>query len=283
MKATIYILAILLFVYEKSATKNILSLQNDSSIPYILDSQSIADKTFRTTEMQKAVNHVIYTGALTDTVNVNKYDRSTFTHYFLDQHEIEDSSVVKKSLKIYIPHKQILTFDLENFSSPPSPIYLNDTKNFAIDSSATEKALKKWKERPRNNVQSIPVCIHNTSNENTYLELQDAQIIMIQEAKDENGDWKPIEFWQHSWCGNSYAFEKLLPNTIVIAKIFKYDGDFETDIRLKLKNGNHIIYSDSFKGKINKSQFDLPSSLVKKFSGRSLYKSKQLDEIFLSK
>ena len=33
---------------------------------------------------------------------------------------------------------------------------------------------------------------------------QDGTVRMIQEAKDSSGEWKPIEFWQNTSCGNSY-------------------------------------------------------------------------------
>lgn len=86
---------------------------------------------------------------------------------------------------------------------------------------------------------------------------QDRSLIMIQEALDEDGNWKPIEYWTYSGCGNSYFDPlKLDPGKCVLVPIKKYSGSYKTKIRLKFKIGNYIIYSDTFEGTINKLQFE---------------------------
>ena len=282
MKTTIYILTILLFACGQSADKTNITLQNDFSIPFILDSLAAPDKTYRTSEMQVPINDIIYNGNFSDTINLSGYDRYDYDNY-LDFQDYRDSSIVKHGLKLYISNRQLLAIDLENFSIPPPPTLVENSNEFEFDSIATAKTYDKWKQRPRNYIQAIPVFIHNPSKDTIYLDQQDGRVIMIQEAKDENGQWKPIEFWRYSWCGNSYGAVGLLPNTVAIVKIFKYEGDFETEIRLKLKNGNDIIYSDSFKGKINKSQFDLPSDIKENYLARKLDDKEYLDRIFLNK
>jgi hypothetical protein len=103
----------------------------------------------------------------------------------------------------------------------------------------------------------------NTTDTTIVVSRQDGSVMMIQEAKDSAGKWTPIEYWQHSGCGNSYFnplhIEK---NQYVMIPIKKYQGDFKTEMRLKLSCQNQIIYSDSFQGSVNKNQFksDLDNS-----------------------
>lgn len=275
-------MTILLFACGQSPHKKNLTLQNDFSFPYILDSLTAPEKIFKTNEMQVPINDVIYIGNVSDTINLSKYHRLNYDNY-LDFQDKGESSIVKHGLKIYISNRQLLAIDLEKLSIAPPPSLIENGDDFEFDSIATAKTLNERKQRPRNYIQAIPVFIHNRSKDTIYLGQQDGRVIMIQEAKDENGRWKPIEFWRYSWCGNSYVAERLLPNAIAVVKILKYDGDFETEIRLKLKNGNDIIYSDSYKGKINKIQFNLPSDIYDNYLAKKLNDKEYLDKIFLNK
>jgi len=282
MKTTIYILTILLFACGSSADKDNFHQINDLATPYVLDSLPTTDKIYQTDEMKSPANNVIYIGVLSDTININKYDRYSFASY-LDFFEYEDSSIIKDGLKILVSKKQLLTIDLEDFSIPPPPALIENNKEFEFDSIETAKATNEWNKRPRDYVQAIPVFIFNATKDTVFLEQQDGSVIMIQEAKDENGVWKPIEFWRYSWCGNSYGAEGLAPNDLAVVKVFNYTGDFETELRLKLKNSDKTIYSHSFKGKINKSQFELPTEIRDKYLARKDDDKEYLDRIFLNK
>lgn len=256
------------------------NLEPDFLIPVVLDSLELTDRTYNTSEMQEPINNIIYIGTVSDTINRSKLYRFNYDNY-LSFEDYEESSKVKTGLKLYISNKQLLTIDLEDFSISPPPIQLVDNEDFEIDSVASAKTIIEWNKRPINYIQALPVFIYNPSRDTVYLEQQDGRVIMIQEAKDENGVWKPIELWRYSWCGNSYGAEGLLPNTMAIVKVFVYNGDFETEIRLKLKNGKNIIYSDSYKGTINKSQFELPAEIKENYVARKEAKA-YLDRIFLN-
>lgn len=283
MKTTIYILTILLFACGQSSDKtNLTAIKNDFVIPFLLDSLEVSAKPYNVCEMQVPMNDVIFIGSLSDTINLNKYDRYNYENY-LDFQDYGDSSIIKDGLNIFVSNRQLLTLDLENFSFPPPPILIEDSDDFEFDSVETAKNLQIWKERPREFIQAIPIIIYNPTKDTIYFDQQDGRVIMIQEAKDENGEWKPIEFWRYSWCGNSYGAEGLLPKTLAIVKVFKYDGDFETEIRIKLKNGDKIIYSESYKGRLNKSQFELPPDIKENYLARRLDDKEYLDRIFLNK
>lgn len=97
----------------------------------------------------------------------------------------------------------------------------------------------------------------NTTNETFEIERQDGSLIMIQEALNEDGEWRPIEYWVYSGCGNSYFNPLILtPNKYVMVPIKKYTGSFKTQIRLKLRNRKKTIYSPPFSGSIDRTQFN---------------------------
>ena len=103
----------------------------------------------------------------------------------------------------------------------------------------------------------------NTSKETFTAKRQDGSLIMIQEALDEEGEWKPIEYWVYSGCGNSYDNPlELDSGKYVIVPIKKYSGEFKTKIRLKFKYGKKIMYSKPFSGSVNLSQFNKEENQV---------------------
>jgi hypothetical protein len=96
----------------------------------------------------------------------------------------------------------------------------------------------------------------NASDSIVKIERQDGSLIMIQEAKNEEGEWVPIEHWLYSWCGNSYMNPLVLEHgQKVMIPIKKYSGTFETVVRLKLKIGEVLVYSDPFISSIDLNQF----------------------------
>ena len=97
----------------------------------------------------------------------------------------------------------------------------------------------------------------NMSDSTFKAKRQDGSLIMIQEAMDEKGKWKPIEYWVYSGCGNSYFDPlKLDSGKYVMIPIKQYHGSFKTKFRLKMKIYNTLFYSETFEGSIEKSQFE---------------------------
>lgn len=110
-------------------------------------------------------------------------------------------------------------------------------------------------------VKSFPIYIANLSDTKTAtVELQDGSLMMIVEAQDEHKTWRALEYWSHSWCGNSYYSVELPSHYFVFARGIKCSGDFFTTCRLKVFNGNDSLLSNEFKMTINKSQFNKPVS-----------------------
>lgn len=100
--------------------------------------------------------------------------------------------------------------------------------------------------------------INLTSND--YSISNDLGLPIIQEARNKNGEWKPIEY--------ILLNGSILYSTIEIPKKSKieiaaprYKGNYETDLRLKIKIQKYgILTSETYKGRINYNQFKKPKS-----------------------
>jgi len=103
----------------------------------------------------------------------------------------------------------------------------------------------------------------NTTDSVFNSRLQDGSLLMIQEALNENGRWSPIEYWVRSGCGNSYFRSlNLEPGQQVMIPIKKYQGSYKTKMRLKLQTSKGIIYSETFEGSVEVSQFKRSTETV---------------------
>lgn len=96
----------------------------------------------------------------------------------------------------------------------------------------------------------------NMTDSSFSAKAQDGSLLIIQEALDENNKWQPIEFWVPSGCGNSYFNPlRLDSGKCILVPIKKYNGNYKTKFRLKFNFGKSIMYSDTFEGSLDKSQF----------------------------
>lgn len=112
--------------------------------------------------------------------------------------------------------------------------------------------------------------IINLSHKDLTFRTQDGSLLMVQEAKNEKGDWQPIEYWQWDWGMENVIFETLTlqPNKNLNFVAPKYSGTFKTQMRFKLKvsetnDNKQFYYSDNFEVSVNPSQFQLNSQKVK--------------------
>jgi hypothetical protein len=82
---------------------------------------------------------------------------------------------------------------------------------------------------------------------------------VIQEAKDQNGVWRPIEVInEYVDCGTGvFHRTELRPHEYIEIYIRRYCGEFHTKLRIKLLTWDQILISEEFDGFINPEQFDL--------------------------
>lgn len=249
-------------------------------IPVVKDSLPSANKNFETEYIRNPFNKLVYIGAKKDSIQIIKNSLNISPYY---SEYIEIDTIQKESkIELIADTNQELSIDLENFSFPPSPVVLKGNK-YEIDEVKTDSVFEIWKKRPRNYVKAYPVFIRNTSKDTIHIDNQDGALFIIQEAKNKIGEWKPIEYWVYSTCGNSYAYTSLGPNDILVLKKVRYQGSFETEMRLKLRTNNKLVYSKPFKGSVNNEQFDLKN--VDGFTKRRLKNRDEeyIDHILLNK
>jgi len=107
----------------------------------------------------------------------------------------------------------------------------------------------------KTNDSIFSIYMSNNSKDSISIAKQDWRIYLIQEAKNKDGKWKPIEYWRNSWCGNSYLSQTLKPNEIIKTDSKAYVGNYKTEIRFKILVNEKNYYSNILKGEINDSQF----------------------------
>ena len=250
------------------------------NVPVIKDSLPTADKIFETKYIRNPINQLLYIGAKKDTIQITK-NSLNINPYYSEYIEIDTTKKVSE-IELIANTKQELSIDLEKFSFPPPPVALKGSDGFEMDEIKTDSVFEIWKKRPRNYVKAYPVFIRNTSKDTIHIDNQDGALFLIQEAKNKMGEWKPIEYWIYSTCGNSYAYTSLGPNDILTLKKVKYKGTFETEMRLKLRTNNKLVYSKPFKGSINTEQFELEN--IDGFTKKRLKNRDEdyIDHIFLN-
>ncbi|XLS27953.1 hypothetical protein ACJD0Z_12175 [Flavobacteriaceae bacterium M23B6Z8] len=163
----------------------------------------------------------------------------------------------------------LMTFDLKAQSSEMETNQNRIDREFITSTSLREKISGQSKteneinlilEKANDNFYSI--YVFNKTNDSLKISSQDGHLFLIQEAKNKKGDWKPIEYWEYSWCGNSYLRDKLEPNGILKTESKVYNGNFETQIRFKLLNDDKVYYSNPMVGFVNLLQFEIPNDIT---------------------
>jgi hypothetical protein len=105
------------------------------------------------------------------------------------------------------------------------------------------------------NILANKLIIRNNSDSVVYVPIEDNQLVLVQEAKDQDGNWKPIEYFIHSDCGVSYSSFNIRPWESCEFKIAKYCGNFTTTMRVRMSMNHQIYLSEEFEGSLNYSQF----------------------------
>lgn len=239
--------------------------QDSFAFPEIVDTLKTANHYYSPFQISTPINFIKTIqkfGSKADLLDtINDYE------YFIDDHNLSDTTnksvTNRKGISIFVDTTREVSVDLDEWGIPPFFLdfppddeehpksktqKLIDSVNFAVRRELwmTNKTL----------VRGFPVYIYNPTKNPLRIEEQDGRIMMIQEALDSNGQWRPIEAWQFSDCGNSYGGVVLRPDYYIMIKIVKYKGSYETLLRLKMINKDEIIYSKPFRGSINLSQTD---------------------------
>ena len=108
--------------------------------------------------------------------------------------------------------------------------------------------------------KGMKVVLVNATNGIVGFPASDSRLYIVQEALDQRGAWKPIEYIPSSWCGNSYHTVFLGPSEYWEFAAARYTGKFKTRLRFRLDgqmSGTEkiTIYSNEFVGGVNAGQF----------------------------
>ena len=106
----------------------------------------------------------------------------------------------------------------------------------------------------------ILIYLINLSDTAVKIVIQDATVKVIQEAKDSSGTWMPIEYWVNSSCFNSYSTRSIPSNHYISTTGYRYNDNFMTELRFKMKIDGYTVISNPFYGYINYSQFKKPEN-----------------------
>lgn len=107
----------------------------------------------------------------------------------------------------------------------------------------------------RNEKMSFPVFIENLSTDTLNIGFGDILPIFI-EAKDIEGNWRPIQRQFIYDCGTGLTEFILNPGQIAITTMKKFAGDFKTKLRLVFGYSDNKIHSNEIDGQINLTQFE---------------------------
>ena len=104
--------------------------------------------------------------------------------------------------------------------------------------------------------RGMRLLLVNLSDKTAAFNACDSRLNVVQEAKDKNGNWKPIEYLPSSWCGNSYHSVLLPANEYWEFPAPRYTGEIKTKLRFKLTDQDGwTLVSNEFDGSINIEQF----------------------------
>lgn len=164
-----------------------------------------------------------------------------------------------KHLKVFVDTSQTVSIPMYTDNSLNKP-HTGGTVKDIYESEIS--FLSKYYKPSSTMVEGYPIIIENTSDSIRDIETQEGWIYMIQEALDKEGNWRPIEYIDYrAVCGNSFGSSKLLPYEYLISKIYKYEGEFKTKLRVRFSTHKEVYISNEFNGQINLSQFKIPEQL----------------------
>jgi hypothetical protein len=119
----------------------------------------------------------------------------------------------------------------------------------------------------------LAIYLKNKTKDSLDLYLQDSSLFLIQEAKNKEGKWKPIEYWRYATCGNSYLSQTIASEDIIKTNTKNYTGEFETEIRFKLLFENKLYYTNTLKDKIDLSLFQVSENAKNHYMYRNAMRS----------
>lgn len=150
-------------------------------------------------------------------------------------------------------------------SSDRISIYVDTTQSFIGHARGWHEG---YNIQPRDLSQAMlyPAAIVNGSADSLAIRMIDYDLPLRLEAKDEQGEWKPIEIqnkelnFRDLYWHDFYTVDYWLlpPGNMMLTAVPILSGTFETSLRLCYKDTDIYISSNEFMGRINPEQFEKP-------------------------
>lgn len=102
-----------------------------------------------------------------------------------------------------------------------------------------------------------PVFVVNETNSDKFFTARDRYVSAIQEAKDKDQKWRPIESKRFDFVGNGRWGLIIHPKEFALFITAKYEGSYKTLLRVRLQIGDVIYLTTAFEGSMNENQFHL--------------------------
>lgn len=161
---------------------------------------------------------------------------------------------------------------------PPPPKEIQDEFDVNEDNEFYFESDTIYKDSIKTHYKMYPIYIKNYSSKNTEIEkpIAGGDFFMILEAKNSENQWKPVEYFEQFGflCGTGHQNYLIKPDNFFVGGIIKYEGEFLTDMRVKFRSFDKVFYSNTFKGKINHSQFE-SDSIIKNIKDKFNYKGEK--------
>jgi hypothetical protein len=131
--------------------------------------------------------------------------------------------------------------------------------------------------KPDTSTSSVQrVWIINNTSDTIRIESEEGYYMCLLQAKNKNAQWKRIEYWVFSDCGNSYMYPKYFsPKSACSFTDNKHDsGNYQTLLRYQLLGHHKLYYSNEFIGRINEDEF--LDDTTRRYVNRITNESKQI-------
>ncbi len=102
----------------------------------------------------------------------------------------------------------------------------------------------------------IPAFIYNETLSDKFLIGMRWEPWSILEAKAPDGQWYPIQYYRPYDCATDMGYLKIAPQEFCVLSLPLFIGDYSTELRLRIDTGKQVLRSHTFKGRINKTQFE---------------------------
>lgn len=201
---------------------------------YIIADTTTQANRFLQFDINQSDYPIYYIGERHDTIKIGKRYWRGRTHWVNDFKTPWSRHYSKKTLDIFV----------DNAAKTNSPVeYFSDNPKVRQDSTL--------------NYSSFLLSIENISDSTIYLGRTFSVFFINREARDKSGNWVKVDkkLSELGICGTGEPIIILKPKELLISKVTRSKGSFETDFRLVFGYDNNIVYSNIFRDSIDERIF----------------------------